>query len=164
MALLTVASLRTVFHTETGEVAAVDDVSFALDAGEVLGIVGESGQRQERDRALAPRARRLSPASVAAGSAHQFEGATWCRPASGRCAACAGATISMIFQEPMTSLNPVITVGDQIVEALIAAPAASRARGAGASARGCSRRVGIPDAERRSTPIRTSSPAACGSA
>ena len=76
-----------------------------------------------------------------------------------------GNRMAMIFQEPMTSLNPAFTIGEQIVEALALPPAGEPWRGARAAAIEALRQVRMPDAERAaSTSIRTGSPAACASA
>ena len=112
------ATCATHFHTEEGVVRAVDGVSFAIARGETLGVVGESGCGKSGHRPRAscgstpcrPRRTRAGRSSSAA------------RPA-GRCPRpgmrkVRGNEIAMIFQEPMTSLNPVFTVGDQVAEVL----------------------------------------------
>jgi peptide/nickel transport system ATP-binding protein len=115
--VLAVSELRTHFHTRDGVVKAVDGVSLTLGRGETLGIVGESGCGKS---VTALSIMRLVPAAsgrIVAGSI-RFEGQELLalRPAQMR--AIRGNRISMIFQEPMTSLNPVMTVGDQIAESV----------------------------------------------
>ena len=115
--VLAVSGLRTHFHTRDGVVKAVDGVSLALARGETLGIVGESGCGKS---VTALSIMRLVPAAsgrIVAGSI-RFDGQELLalRPAQMR--AIRGNRISMIFQEPMTSLNPVMKVGDQIAESV----------------------------------------------
>ena len=116
-ALLEVRDLRTEFHTEDGRFAAVDGVGFELAAGEVLGIVGESGSGKSVTAlsilGLIPN----PPGRVVRGEI-LFEGKNLLRLKEREMRAIRGADISMIFQEPMTSLNPVFTIGDQIVETI----------------------------------------------
>src|SRR4029434_2102233 len=115
--VLAVSQLRTHFHTRDGVVKAVDGVSLSLGRGETLGIVGESGCGKSVTALSIMRL--VPPASgrIVAGSI-RFDGQELLalRPAQMR--AIRGNRISMIFQEPMTSLNPVMTVGDQIAESL----------------------------------------------
>ncbi|MFC7736218.1 ABC transporter ATP-binding protein [Roseomonas sp. GCM10028921] len=145
--LLRVEGLRTIFSTSVGDIAAVDGVSLEVPRGKTLGIVGESGCGKSMlslsIMGLVPR-----PGRVGAGRVMLEDiNLTGLTPAGMR--AVRGAGIAMIFQEPMTSLNPVHTVGDQIVEAM-------RAHDAGASeaelrkrAIDALRRVRIPSPERR---------------
>ena len=147
MSLLEITDLRTVFATEQGEVAAVDDVSFTLEPGEVLGIVGESGSGKSVTAlsimGLLPR----PPARIASGSiASPAPICSRCREAQMR--RMRGPGIAMIFQEPMTSLNPVFTIGDQIMRAIRAMSAchSGAARRARIAMLG---KVGIPAAARR---------------
>lgn len=115
--LLEVSELRTRFTTDDGEFSAVDGVSFSLFAGRTLGIVGESGCGKSVTAlsimGLLPQAGRI------AGGAVRFEGADLVGLPSAQFRALRGNKMSMIFQEPMTSLNPAFTVGDQIVEAVM---------------------------------------------
>jgi oligopeptide/dipeptide ABC transporter ATP-binding protein len=145
--LLAVRDLRTVFATDDGEVAAVDDVSFDLAEGEVLGIVGESGSGKSVT-ALSIMGLLPQPAGRVAGGAIRFRDVDLLTLPEARMRRIRGRAISMIFQEPMTSLNPVFTVGDQIIETLREherlGPRAARDRGIEMLAK-----VGIPSPERR---------------
>ncbi len=114
--LLEVKDLRTSFFTEAGEVRAVDGVSFAVEPGKLMGLVGESGSGKTVSvlsimRLLPERAR------IVGGSIH-FEGQDLLALDEPRMRSIRGAKIAMVFQEPMTSLNPVFTIGSQIGEAI----------------------------------------------
>ena len=142
---------------------AVDGVSFDLARGETLGIVGESGCGKS---VTALSILRLIPPRPAAslGGSIRFEGEELTALAERGDARLRGNRISMIFQEPMTSLNPVLTVGTQIAENVVRHHGRAVVGGARAGARDAR-----PGAHRRcaaggSTSIRTSSPAACASA
>ncbi len=116
--ILKVEHLSTSFRTDRGVVTAVDDVSFDLFKGETLGIVGESGcgktvTSKSIMRLLPEHLTLYGPASRVA-----FDGLNLVRASERAMRAVRGARIAMIFQEPMTSLNPVFTVGWQIDEAL----------------------------------------------
>ncbi|MGM0605182.1 MAG: dipeptide ABC transporter ATP-binding protein [Halobacteriota archaeon] len=114
--LLAVESLRTQFRTESGTVTAVDDVSFSLDRGEVMGIVGESGAGKS---VTAKSIMRLIgyPGEIVAGSV-VFDGQDLLALSSAQMRDIRGNRITLIPQDPMTSLNPVLTVGQQIVETI----------------------------------------------
>ena len=118
MPLLTVQDLRTYFHTRTGIYRAVDGVSFSLERGETLGIVGESGSGKSVTcyslMGLIPH----PPGRIECGSA-VFDGVDLlhCTPAEQR--AIRGKRIAMIFQDPMTSLNPYLRIAEQIIEPLL---------------------------------------------
>ncbi len=114
--LLEVKDLRTSFFTDAGEVRAVDRVSFAVEPGKLMGLVGESGSGKTASvlsvmRLLPERARVM-------GGAVLFEGRDLLKLSEPEMRAVRGAKIAMIFQEPMTSLNPVFTIGSQIGEAV----------------------------------------------
>ena len=118
MALLEVNGLTIYFHTRNGLVKAVDDVSFAVDAGETLAIVGESGSGKSVTcyslLDLLPK----PPAVIEAGTAlFDGEDLLTCHPA--RMREIRGSDIAVIFQDPMTSLNPFISIGEQLIEPLI---------------------------------------------
>jgi len=128
MNLLDIQDLRTYFHTEEGVVKAVDDVSLQLEEGHTLGIVGESGSGKSVTS--------LSIMRLLAGSAKietgriAFLGKDLVGLPEREMRKIRGGNISMIFQEPMTSLNPVFTTGSQVVEAILlhqdVSPAAAR--------------------------------------
>ncbi len=115
--LLEVKGLRTEFRSGGSVFAAVDGVSFNLSPGETLGIVGESGCGKSVTSLSIMRLVPNPPGRVAAGEI-TFEGRNLLELPEHAMQAVRGDAISMIFQEPMTSLNPVQTVGDQIVEAV----------------------------------------------
>src|SRR2546423_14264657 len=114
--ILRVEKLETHFGTRDGTVRAVDGVSFAIPQGETMGLVGESGCGKS---VTALSIMRLIdyPGEIAAGSIF-FEGRDLAKLDPQEMREIRGAEIAMIFQEPMTSLNPVHTVGDQIAEAV----------------------------------------------
>ena len=115
-ALLEVVNLRTAFRTEDGPVTAVNGLSFSLDAGETLGIVGESGSGKSVT-ALSIMRLLAQNASVQA-DAIRFNGSDLQTKSEAEMRRIRGHEIAMIFQDPMTSLNPVLTVGEQIAEAV----------------------------------------------
>jgi oligopeptide transport system ATP-binding protein len=118
MPLLDVENLRTYFHTRNGVYRAVDGVSFSLEKGETLGIVGESGSGKSVTcyslMGLVPQ----PPGRIESGRA-LFDGVDLlhCSPREAR--AIRGKRISMIFQDPMTSLNPYLRVSEQLIEPLL---------------------------------------------
>jgi ABC-type dipeptide/oligopeptide/nickel transport system ATPase component len=120
--ILRVDNLRTWFHTEDGVVRAVDGISFEVRPGETLGIVGESGCGKSVSALSIMRLIPQPPGRIEAGSRIEFqseEGPVELVGASdARMRRIRGNEIGMIFQEPMTSLNPVFKVGDQIGESL----------------------------------------------
>jgi peptide/nickel transport system ATP-binding protein len=113
--LLTVQNLSVGFPTKTGVVRAVTDVSFELRAGEVLAVVGESGSGKS---VTALAMMRLHPKSTQITGHVQFDGRDLLALSEEEMRQVRGRDIAMIFQDPMTALNPVFTVGDQIVEAI----------------------------------------------
>jgi peptide/nickel transport system ATP-binding protein len=115
--LLEVTDLRTYFHTEEGVVRAVDDLSFRLEQGRTLGIVGESGSGKSVT-SLSIMRLLASTAKIETGRI-SFLGKDLVRLPERQMQSIRGRDISMIFQEPMTSLNPVFTVGAQIMEAIV---------------------------------------------
>src|SRR5262245_55326480 len=114
--LLGVDGLRTVFDTSTGPVTAVDDVSFEIRAGETLSLVGESGSGKSVTALSIMRL--VQPPGRIAGGRIGFKGRDLLTLDERRMREVRGAEISLIFQEPMTALNPVFTVGDQLAETL----------------------------------------------
>ncbi len=115
--VLDVRHLRTEFATEYGVVKAVNDVSFQLFAGETLGIVGESGCGKSVTMLSILGLIESPPGRVAGGEVY-FEGRDLLKLHTDQLRDISGGKIAMIFQDPMTSLNPVYTVGDQICEAI----------------------------------------------
>jgi oligopeptide/dipeptide ABC transporter ATP-binding protein len=144
--LLIVDHLTTVFDAPGGPVKAVDDVSFGVRAGETLGLVGESGSGKSVT-ALSILGLVRPPGRVTGGSI-RFKGRELRALREGEMRKVRGAEISLIFQEPMTALNPVFTVGDQIVETLLVHGRANR-REAWARAVDLLDAVRIPDARAR---------------
>src|SRR5262252_9065630 len=115
--LLEVRGLRTQFATDGGVVRAVDGVSFAIDAGRTLGMVGESGCGKSVT-ALSILRLIPSPPGRIVGGQILYKGKDLVTATESEMRKIRGNEISMIFQEPMTSLNPVYTCGDQIMEAI----------------------------------------------
>jgi peptide/nickel transport system ATP-binding protein/oligopeptide transport system ATP-binding protein len=113
--LLQIEALKTYFYTFEGIAKAVDDVSFTLDKGEVLGIVGESGCGKSVTAQSVMRLIPEPPGKIVDGKI-LFDGIDITRLPMGDMRSIRGNRISMIFQEPMTSLNPVYTIGNQISE------------------------------------------------
>src|SRR5229473_1027460 len=148
--LLRVRDLKTYFVTEhgSGTARAVDGVSFEVQPGETLGIVGESGCGKTVTSLSILRLIPEPPGHIRPGSFIEFEGRNLLTLESRELRAVRGNQIAMIFQEPMTSLNPVFTVGDQIAEAAIVHQRLSR-RAARTRAIEMLRLVGIPDPEER---------------
>ena len=149
-ALLRVRDLKTYFVTEHGKgtARAVDDVSFDLYPGETLGIVGESGCGKTVTSLSILRLVPEPPGHILPGSVIEFEGRNLLALPASELRAVRGNQIAMIFQEPMTSLNPVFTVGDQIAEAAIIHQRLSRSA-ARARAIEMLRLVGMPDPDER---------------
>ena len=144
--LLEVRDLRVSFRTEDGIVQAVDGVSFTLHRGEVLGIVGESGSGKSVTMMTVMRLIN-DPNAVFEGEV-LYKGRDLMKVSQAEMRDVRGAEIAMIFQDPMTSLNPVYTVGWQIVEQLQAHEGISR-RPAQSRSIELLRAVGIPNAETR---------------
>ena len=114
-----VEDLKTYFYTEDGMVPAVDGATFHIDRGETLGVVGESGCGKSVSALSVMRLIPDPPGKILEGSSIMFEGEELLTKRESAMRKIRGNDISMIFQEPMTSLNPVYTVGDQIMEAII---------------------------------------------
>ncbi len=145
--LLRVDTLRTHFHTRDGVVRAVDGVSFEVGAGETLAIVGESGCGKSVTSMSILRLLPTPPARYAEGKV-EFEGRDLLALPEAEMRKIRGNAIAMIFQEPMTSLNPVLTIGRQIAEALVLHRGLSETE-ATARAIALLRKVHIPEPERR---------------
>ncbi len=144
--LLEVKNLQTHFPTRAGLVRAVDGVSFHVDEGELLGLVGESGCGKSITALSVMRL--ISPPGVIAGGEIHFAGESLLAASEARMRGIRGNDIAMIFQDPMTSLNPVYTVGEQIAEALRLHRNMDR-RQARAAAIEAMHEVAIPDPARR---------------
>ena len=147
MPLLNVTDLRTYFHTRNGVYRAVDGVSFSVARGETLGIVGESGSGKSVTcysiMGLLPQ----PPARIESGAA-LFDGVDLLHCTAAQARAIRGRRIAMIFQDPMTSLNPYLRISDQLIEPLLIHEKISRAE---ALRRGLEmlEAVGINDAAKR---------------
>ncbi len=114
--LLDVRNLRTLFKVMDGIVPAVDGTSFSMGRGETLGIVGESGSGKSVTALTIMRLLDIPPAEIGADSEIWFDGREVLSLPDGEMRKIRGNDMAMIFQEPLTSLNPVFTVGDQIAE------------------------------------------------
>jgi peptide/nickel transport system ATP-binding protein/oligopeptide transport system ATP-binding protein len=117
-ALLEIENLRVTFGTRYGEVTALDSVSLHVNEGETLGVVGESGCGKSIT-ALSVMGLIPQPPGKIAGGSIRLGGEELVNASPARMRALRGADVAMIFQEPMTSLNPVFSVGDQIAEAIM---------------------------------------------
>jgi peptide/nickel transport system ATP-binding protein/oligopeptide transport system ATP-binding protein len=145
--LLDVQGLTTAFMTGRGEITAIEEVSFSLKKGEILGIVGESGSGKSVTALTIMGLLPTPPARIAAGKV-LFQGQELTKLSSREMQRIRGPGIAMIFQEPMTSLNPVFSIGDQIMETIKAhenLPAAALRK----RAIDMLDKVGIPSAARR---------------
>jgi oligopeptide/dipeptide ABC transporter ATP-binding protein len=145
--ILEIDSLQTHFFTAGGVVRAVDGVSYAVQSGETLGVVGESGCGKSVT-ALSILRLVADPPGRIVGGAIRFEGANLLDLTESEMEGIRGNDISMIFQEPMTSLNPLLTVGRQISEAIALHQRVSQ-RDAMDKAIEMLRRVHMPEPERR---------------
>jgi peptide/nickel transport system ATP-binding protein len=146
VSLLDVRDLKTHFKTDDGIVRAVDGVSFSVDKGKTLGIVGESGSGKSVTcltiMGLNPKANTITSGEAL------FNGENLLTANSKRLREIRGNDIAMIFQDPMTSLNPVHTIGQQLVEAVLLHRDITKKQ-AKARALELLKAVGIPRAERR---------------
>ena len=145
--LLEVRDLQTHFFTRAGLAKAVDGVSFDIAAGETLALVGESGCGKSVTAFSILRLIADPPGRIVGGSI-RFEGRDLLALSGAQMRAVRGNRIAMIFQEPMTALNPVFTIGDQIVEAVLQHRALDR-KAAWRRTVELLERVRIPDASRR---------------
>ena len=142
-------NLRTHFVSSGTEIKAVDDVSFVVEKGRTLGIVGESGSG--KSVAALSILRLIDPPGKVVGGQVLFNGQDLGRLTDREIRRLRGARISMVFQEPMTALNPVLGIGTQIAETVLAHPGVSRIsrREAWDLAVAAMREVAIPDPEKR---------------
>ena len=148
MPLLTVNNLRTYFHTRNGVVRAVDDVSFEIEKGDTLGIVGESGSGKSVTcyslMGLVPQ----PPARIESGSA-VFDGKTdLLKCSTNELNRIRGKHMAMVFQDPMTSLNPYMRIEDQLIEPLLIHGICGRAEAVKRGLRTLEE-VGVPDVAKR---------------
>ncbi|MDM3871147.1 dipeptide ABC transporter ATP-binding protein [Porticoccus sp. W117] len=118
MSLLDVKNLRTYFHTRNGVVKSVDDVSFSIDRGETLAIVGESGSGKSVSCYSLLNLIPQPPGKIESGSA-LFDGRDLLQMTAKELRQVRGNEIAIIFQDPMTSLTPHLTVGEQLIEPLL---------------------------------------------
>ena len=145
--ILDVSGLTTRFHTLDGVVHAVNDVSFSLHAGEFLGVVGESGSGKSVTMMSLLRLIPMPPGEIAAGTV-MFDDENLLEIDLSRLRKVRGGEIGFIFQDPMTSLNPVFTVGRQIEESLRLHKDMTK-KEARAQAVELLTMVGLPDADQR---------------
>ena len=145
--VLDVQGLNTVFRTRGGEVHAVNDVSFDLGAGELLGVVGESGSGKSVTMMSLLGLLPMPPAEIRSGTV-SFEGMDLLKVDPDTLRSVRGGKIGFVFQDPMTSLNPVFTVGYQIMEPLRKHMGMDK-RAAAARAKELLELVGIPDPAQR---------------
>ena len=146
-ALLEVSDLSTVFNTRDGQVHAVNGVSFSIAEGELLGVVGESGSGKSVTMMSLIRLLPSPPAELVSGTV-TFAGRDVLGMGKRELRELRGGDIGFVFQDPMTSLNPVFTVGFQLVEALRAHKNISK-RNARKEAASLLEQVGIPSATNR---------------
>ncbi|MEW6545442.1 MAG: ABC transporter ATP-binding protein [Bacillota bacterium] len=145
--LIEVKDLKTYFFTSDGVLPAVDGVTFHINRGETLGVVGESGCGKSVTSLSIMRLVPIPPGRYVGGEI-LFEGEDLLKKSEPEMRKIRGNDIAMIFQEPMTSLNPVYTIGDQIAEAIQLHQGLKR-REAMAKAEHMLRLVGVPDPHRR---------------
>ena len=145
-ATLEVRNLRTHFHTRAGVVKAVDDVSFSVDAGQVLGLVGESGSGKSVTGFSIIGL--IDPPGRLAGGSIFYRGQDLAKMSEREMRSLRGNRIAMIFQDPMMTLNPVLRIDTQMIETVQAHVNVSKAE-ARARARDALGMVGIPSPEER---------------
>jgi oligopeptide transport system ATP-binding protein len=147
MPLLEITDLRTSFHTRHGVVRAVQDVSFSVEKGETLGLVGESGSGKSVTCHSLLRLIPQPPGRIEGGCA-MFEGIDLVSCAKEQLRAIRGKRISMIFQDPMTSLNPYLRIEDQLIEPLLIHEKLDRAQAVKRAIRALED-IGVPGAAQR---------------
>lgn len=148
MSLLEIKNLHTHFKTDAGVARAVDGITFDIKKGECVALVGESGCGKSVTSLTIMRLLPMPPAFIPEGQV-LFKGNDLAQYTAGDMCAVRGREIGMIFQEPQSALNPVFTVGEQIVEAFLAHNRGAGLRAAWERTVDSMRQVGIPDAERR---------------
>jgi peptide/nickel transport system ATP-binding protein len=160
--LIDIQGLRVKFHGDDGRTThAVDGVDLSVRHGATLGLVGESGCGKSVT-SLAIMGLLSKQSAEVSGSIH-FDGFDLLRTSDQTLRDLRGNRLAMIFQEPMTSLNPSFTIGDQIIETILRIAGDRNARPASAPSICCAASTS-PRPKNASTSIRTSSPAACASA
>jgi len=145
--LLQVKDLRTHFYTDAGVVKAVDGVDLEIHKGETLGVVGESGSGKSITAMSIMRLIPVPPGKIVSGEVI-FNGKDLIKASEREMMKIRGNDIAMIFQDPMTSLNPVLTVGEQIMEAIVLHQKVGRSA-AEKKAIEMLKTVGIPESETR---------------
>ena len=145
--ILDIRDLRTYFHVMDGTVKAVDGVNFSIPRGKSIGVVGESGCGKSVTALTVMGLLDIPPAEIATGEI-LFEGRDLLKMAEDERRQLRGSEMAMVFQEPMTSLNPVFRVGDQVSESVLYHMDVSKAEAADRSVAAL-RRVGISFPERR---------------
>ncbi|MFL0269824.1 ABC transporter ATP-binding protein [Candidatus Clostridium radicumherbarum] len=146
--ILEVKNLRVSYHTYAGEVQSVRGVDFFLNKGETLAIVGESGCGKSVTSKSLMRLIQTPPGEIKEGSEILFNGQDILKMDENALRELRGLDISMIFQDPMTSLNPTMTVGDQIAESLIIHRGLSKAEAFDEAVK-MLKLVNIPNADKR---------------
>ncbi|EKN63451.1 ABC transporter ATP-binding protein [Schinkia azotoformans] len=116
--ILEVKDLYTIFHTPKGDVSAIEGVSFSINEGEILGVIGESGSGKSVTSLSIMRLLKKGKTTIKPESKILFEGKDLLKLSDSEIRKIRGKEISMIFQDPLTSLNPVYTIGKQIREVL----------------------------------------------
>jgi oligopeptide transport system ATP-binding protein len=145
--VLEVKGLKTVFRTRGGEIHAVNDVSFHLGRGELLGVVGESGSGKSVTMMSLIKLLPIPPAEIRSGEV-LLDGRDLLKLSAEDLRQVRGAKVGFVFQDPMTSLNPVFTIGHQVMEPLLEHMGLTKPQ-AEARAVELLDLVGIPDARKR---------------
>lgn len=146
--LLTVENLNVGFATKAGVVQAATDISFEITPGEVLAVVGESGSGKS---VTALALMRLHPANTVISGTVSFDGRDLLNMSDRDMRAIRGSDIAMIFQDPMTAMNPVFSVGDQIVESIRVHDASTSKNDAWSRAVDLLKVVGVPEPKQRAS-------------
>lgn len=144
--LLEIKGLKTTFFTDDGQIPAVDDIDFSVHEGEILGIVGESGSGKSVT-SLSIMGLIPSPPGKITGGEILLDGKNLAALSDKQMQKVRGKDVAMIFQEPMTSLNPLFTIGDQLKEAILIHQPKWSKKEAFARAVEIMKMVGLPRAE-----------------